>query len=95
MEMAVKTMERAVRSAGRRRHRRRRVELLPRCRHHGGAPPLSPLPSWLLGSPPAWRWDPWGRQKHGFGGWKFMVEEVLTKLGFFRLYRLSDFRQPM
>jgi hypothetical protein len=21
--------------------------------------PLSPLPSWLHGSPPPWRWDPW------------------------------------
>jgi hypothetical protein len=64
MEMAVKTMKRAARGAGRRR--RRRGELLPFRRHHEGAPPLSPLPSWLLGSPPPWRWDPWGRQKHGF-----------------------------
>jgi hypothetical protein len=33
---------------------------------YGGAPPLSPLPSWLLGSPLPWRWDPWRRQKRGF-----------------------------
>ena len=62
-------------------------------------PPASwgalPLPSWLLGSPPPWTWDPWGRQKHGFGGWKFVVEKVLTELGFPPLYRLSDFRQPL
>ena len=69
MEMAVKTMERAARSAGRRRRRR---ELLPRHRHHGGAPPLSPLSSWILGSSLPWRWDLWGRQKRGFGGWKFV-----------------------
>jgi hypothetical protein len=60
MEMAVKTMKGAKRGAGR---RRRPGEHLPYCRRHGGAPPLSPLPSWLLGRPPPWRWDPWGRQK--------------------------------
>ena len=60
-------MGRAARSAG-----RRRGELLPRRRHHGGAPLLSPLPSWLLGSPPLWRWDPWRRQKRGFGDWKIV-----------------------
>jgi hypothetical protein len=70
VEMAVKTAERAARSAGRRR--RWRGELLPRRRHGGDAPPLSPLPSWLLGSPPPWRWDPRGRQKHVFGGCKFV-----------------------
>ena len=50
MEMAVKTMERAARSA--RGRQRRRGELLPRRQHHGGASPLNPLSSWLLGSPP-------------------------------------------
>ena len=63
MKMAVKTVERG--SAGRRRCRRR-GELLPRRRQAWGAPPLSLPPSWLLGSPPPWRWDPWGRQKRGF-----------------------------
>ena len=67
MEMAVKTAERQRGGVG-----RRRGELLPRRRHHGGAPPLSLPPSWLLGSPPPWRWDPWGRQKRGFDGWKFV-----------------------
>jgi hypothetical protein len=64
MEMAVKTIKRAVRGAGRQRRRRR--ELLPCRQLHGGAPPLSTLSSWLLGSPPPWRWDPWGRQKREF-----------------------------
>ena len=51
MEMAVKTMERAARSAG--WHRcRRRGELLPRRRHHGGAPPLSPFLHGFLGALP-------------------------------------------
>jgi hypothetical protein len=43
MEMAVKMMKGAARGAG----RRWRGELLPCRRHHGGAQPLSPLPSWL------------------------------------------------
>ena len=90
MEMAVRTVKGAARSAGRRRRRRWRGELLPRRRHQGDAPPLSPLPSWLLGSPPPWRWDPWGRQKRGFGGCKFVGGGVLHDLGFPPLYGLSD-----
>jgi hypothetical protein len=90
MEMAVKTVKGAERSAG-----RRRGEFLPCRRHHGGAPPLSPLPSWLLGSPPPWRWDPWGRQKRVFGGCKFVVWGVLHELGFLPLYSFSDFRHPI
>jgi hypothetical protein len=89
MEMAVKTMKGAARGAGR---RRRRGELLPCRRHHGGAPPLSPLPSWLLGSPPPWRWDPWGRQKRGFWRLQFVGERVPHELGFLPLYCFSDFR---
>ena len=91
MEMAVKTAERAARSAG----RRRRGELLSRRRHHGGAPPLSLPPSWLLGSPPLWRWDLWGRQKRGFGGWKFVGGGVLHELGFLPLYILPESRHPI
>jgi hypothetical protein len=49
IEMAVKTMKGATRGAG----QRQLGELLPCRRHHGGALPLSPLPSWLLGS--CWR----------------------------------------
>ena len=95
MEMAVKTAERAARGAGRRRHRRWRRGLLLRRRFHGGAPPLSPLPSWLLGSPPPWRWDPWGRQKRGFWWLKFVGGGVLHELGFLPLYIFSDFRHPL
>ena len=95
MEMAVKSVKGAARGAGRRRRRRWRGKLLPRRWQHGGTPPLSPLPSWLLGSPPPWRWDPWGRQKRGFDGWKFVVGAVSYDLGFPSLYRLSDFRQPL
>jgi hypothetical protein len=58
MEIAVKMAEMS--SEGRGRRRRRRHGGLPRHRHHGGASPLSLLPSWLHGSPPPWRWDPWG-----------------------------------
>jgi hypothetical protein len=94
MKMAVKTAERAARGTGRRRHRRWRMGLLLRRRFHGGAPPLSPLPSWSLGSPPPWRWDPWGRQKRGFCWLKFVGGGVLHELGFPPLYRLSDFRHP-
>ena len=85
MEMAVKTAERgsaaaqgggSVGSAG---------NSFPRRRQAWGAPPLSLPPSWLLGSPPPWRWDPWGRQKRGFGCWKFVVGGVLHELGFLPL----------
>jgi hypothetical protein len=44
----------------------------------GGAPPLSPLPSWLLGSLPPWRWDPWGGKNVAFGGSNSWVEESHT-----------------
>jgi hypothetical protein len=84
MEMAVKMMKRAARGAGRRRCWRRCGELLPCRRLHGGAPPLSPLPSWLLGSPPLWRWDPWGRQKCGFWRLQFVGGGVIGPLGFSR-----------
>ena len=88
MEMAVKTMERAKRSAG-----RRRGELLPRRRHHGGAPPLSPFLHGFLGALPH------GDGIHGGGknvvleasnSW---VESAPHELGFPSLYRLPDFRQ--
>ena len=69
MEMAVKTVKGAARGAGRRR-RRWRGELLPRRRQHGGTPPLSPLPSWLLGSP-----SMGGGKNVAFGGWNSWVEE--------------------
>ena len=36
-----------------------------------------------------------GEEKHGFRGWKFVVEEVLAELGFLPLYRLLDFCQPI
>ena len=78
MEMTVKTMERAARSAGRRRRRRRRGELLPHRRHHGRAPPLSLLHSWLLGIPPPWRWDPWRRLNMALVAANLWVEEFST-----------------
>ena len=93
MEMTVKTAERQRGGAGRRRQRR--GELLPRRRHHGGAPPLNLPPSWLLGSPPPWRCDPWGRQKRGFWWLKFVGGGVLHELGFLPLYIFSDFRHPL
>jgi hypothetical protein len=68
---------------------------LPRRRHHGGAPSLSPLPSWLHGSPPPWRWDPWGRRKRSSGGCKFVGAGVSHELGFLPLYSFSDFRLPI
>jgi hypothetical protein len=68
---------------------------LPRRRHHGGAPPLSPLPSWLQGSPPPWRWDPWGRRKCGSGACKFVGGGVPHELGFLPLYSLSDSHLPI
>jgi hypothetical protein len=66
-----------------------------RGRHHVGAPFLSPLPSWLHGSPPPWRWDPWGRRKRGSGGCKFVGGGVPHELGFLPLYSLSDSRIPI
>jgi hypothetical protein len=77
-----------------RRHRRRRGGL-PRRRPHGGAPPLSTLPSWLHGSPPPWRWDLWGRRKRGSGGCKFVGGGVPHELGFLPLYSLSDSHLPI
>jgi hypothetical protein len=84
MEMAVKTSERG--SAG---------NSFPRRRQAWGAPPLSLPPSWLFGSPPPWRWDPWGRQKRGFWWLKFVGGGVLHELGFLPLYSFSDFRHPL
>jgi hypothetical protein len=74
--------------------RGRRRGGLPRRWHHGRASPLSPLPSWLHGSPPPWRWDPWGRRKRGSGGCKFVGGGVSHELGFLPLYSLSDWRLP-
>jgi hypothetical protein len=89
MEIAVKMVEMSSEGRGR-PPRRRQHGGLPRRRHHGGVPPLSPLPSWLHGSPPPWRWDPWGRRKRGFGGYKFVGGGVSHELGFLSLYSLSD-----
>jgi hypothetical protein len=93
MEIAVKMAEMSSEGRGRRRCRRRGG--LPRRRHHGGASPLSPLPSWLHGCPPPWRWNPWGRQKPGSGGCKFVGGGVLHELGFLPLYSLLDSRLPI
>jgi hypothetical protein len=93
MEIAVKMVEMSSKGRGRRRRRRRGG--LPCRRHHGGAPPLSPLPLWLQGSPPPWRWDPWGRRKWGSGGCKFVGGGVLHEVGFLSLYSLSDSRLPI
>ena len=66
MEMAVKKAERAARSAGRRRRPSAAQGAPPApAGHHGGAPPLSPLPPWLLGAvdePSPMEMRPWGRQ---------------------------------
>jgi hypothetical protein len=43
-------------------------------------PLLSPLPSWLHGSPPPWRWDPWGRLKRGSGGCKFVALYIISRI---------------
>jgi hypothetical protein len=94
MERAVKMAEMSSEGRGRRRRQRRRGGL-PHRWHHGGAPPLSPLPSWLHGSPPPWRWDPWGRRKHGSVGCKFVGGGVPHELGFLALYSLSDSRLPI
>ena len=40
-----------------------------------GAPPLSPLPSWLLGSPPPWIWDPWVGKNMALEAGNSWVEE--------------------
>jgi hypothetical protein len=90
MEIAVKMVEMS--SEG---HWRRRHGGLPNRRHHGGAPLLSPLSSWLDGSPPPWRWDPWGRRKRVFGGCKFVGGGVSHELGFLPLYSLSDSHLPI
>jgi hypothetical protein len=81
MEIAVKMAEMCSEGRGWRRRGG-----LPRHWHHGGAPPLSPLPSWLQGSPPPWRWDPWGRRKRGSGSCKFVGGGVPHELGFLPLY---------
>jgi hypothetical protein len=60
----------------------------------GSATP-NPLPSWLHGSPPPWRWDPWGRLKRGSGVCKFVGGGVPHELGFLPLYSLSDSRLPI
>ena len=58
------------------------------------AQPLILPPSWLLGSPPPWRCDPWGRQNmasdpsrtrvQDYGGVGAFRGIVLGYLGFFR-----------
>jgi hypothetical protein len=93
MEIAVKMAKMS--SEGRGRWQRWRRGGLPCRRHYGGAPPLSPLPSWLHGSPSPWRWDPWGRRKRGSGGCKFVGGGVSHELGFLPLYSLSDSRLPI
>jgi hypothetical protein len=91
MDMAVKTMKGAARGAG-----RRRGGSFPAAGIMGERrAPLSPLPSWLLGSPPPWRWDPWGRQKRGFWRLPFMGGGVPHELGFLPLYSFSDFCHPI
>jgi hypothetical protein len=95
MDIAVKMAEMSSDGRRRRRQRRRQCEGLPRRQHHQGVPPLGPLPSWLHGSPPPWRWDPWGRRKRGSGGCKFMGGGVSHELGFHPLYSFLDFRLPI
>jgi hypothetical protein len=95
MDIAVKMAEMSSEGRGRQRRWQRRRGGLPRRRHHGGTLPLSPLPSWLHGIPPPWRWDPWGRQKRGSGGCKFVSGGVSHELGFLPLYSLSDSRLPI
>jgi hypothetical protein len=95
MEIAVKMAEMSSEGRGRRWQRRWRRGGLPRRRHHEGAPPLSPLPSWIHGSSPPWRWDSWGRKIHDSGGCKFVGGDVPHELGFLPLYSLSDSRFPI
>jgi hypothetical protein len=71
MEMAVKTMKRAVRGAG----RRRRGELLPCRRHHEGAPPVSPFLYGFLGALPHGDGIHGGGKNVAFGGCNSWVEE--------------------
>jgi len=94
MEMAVKTAERGSAAAQGGGGAGGAGNSFPRRRQAWGAPPLSLPPSWLLGSPPPWRWDPWGRQKRGFWWLKFVGGGVLHELGFLPLYIFSDFRHP-
>ena len=56
--------------------------------------PLAPFLHGFLGAPP-WRYDPWGRQKRGFGGYKFVGGGALGELGFLPLYSFSDSRHPI
>ena len=83
--MEVKTAERATRGAGRRRRPAVAQGHLLRRRPSRGCTALSPCSSMALGSPPPWRWDPWGRQKRGFGGYNPWVLGVLHDLGFLQL----------
>jgi hypothetical protein len=59
MEIAIKMAEMS--SEGRERRRRRRHGGLPRHRHHGGAPPLSPFLHGFMGALPH------GDEIHGGG----------------------------
>ena len=95
MEMTVKTAERGSAAAQGGGGAGGAGNSFPRRRQAWGAPPLSLPPSWLLGSPPPWRWDPWGRQKRGFWWLKFVGGGVLHELGFLPLYIFSDFRHPL
>jgi hypothetical protein len=90
MKIAVKMVEMSSKGCGRRRRRG-----LPCRRHHGGAPPLGPLSSWLHESPPPCGWDSYGRRKRGSGGCKFVGGGVPHELGFLPLYSFSDFRLPI
>ena len=91
MEMAVKTAERAARSAG----RRRRGESFPAAGIMGERRPLASLLRGFLGPSPMEMGSMGGRQKRGFGGWRFVVGGVLHELGFLHLYIFSDFRHPI
>jgi hypothetical protein len=94
MEIAVKMAEMS--SEGRGRWRRcGGAGDTPAVGIMGGAPPLGPLPSWLHGSPPPWRWDPRGRRKRDSGGCKFVGRGVSHELGFLPLYSFSDFHLPI
>jgi hypothetical protein len=60
----------------------------------GSAVPWPPsfMASW---EPSPWRWDPWGRQKSGSGGCKFVGGGVPHELSFLPLYSFSDFYLPI